>query len=328
MDTSIASILSPTAVPSHLSSLEGAIWGQFVGDAAGLGTHWIYDLDELAKKFPDGIQGFETPLKGHYHEGKQAGDQTHYGDTALLLLESLAACGDFRENDFGLRFEGFFNSPICKSYKDHATRETLANLLTTPGNYQNGADDDQMATITRLAPVVIGYHQNPENERLEAIRRLTRVTQNHATAEACCLASAVLLQHLLNGTPFRQAFETTRKSAEVSCDGSDYFEFAHMLREMDVITATGRFGQSCPLPQSFPAALHAAWTHHDDFSSAILNTLKAGGDNAGRAAMVGAWLGASLGMEGIPREWLSRLTQRPRIEAAIKQWFEKLIEKA
>jgi transglutaminase-like putative cysteine protease len=66
----------------------------------------------------------------------------------------------------------------------------------------------------------------------------------------------------------------------------------------------------------------------DDFATAILCTLRAGGDNAGRAAMIGAWLGASLGLEGIPEEWLNKLTQRPRIEAAIKQWFEKLIEKA
>jgi ADP-ribosylglycohydrolase len=313
-------------MPSHLSSLEGAIWGQFVGDAAGLGTHWIYDLEALGVKYPAGIQGFEAPSKGHYHEGKQPGDQTHYGDSALLLLESLAACGEFREMDFGLRFEGFFNGPTCKTYKDHATRETLAHLVEQPGNYQNGADDDQMATITRLAPVVICYHQSPESQRLDAIRRLTRVTQNHGTAEACCLASAVLLQHLLNGVPFRDAFETTRKSAEVSCDGSDYFEFAHMLREMDVITATGRFGQSCPLPQSFPSALHAAWTHHDDFSAAILSTLSAGGDNAGRAAMIGAWLGATLGIEAIPEEWRMKLRNRERIEAALRQWFDRLIE--
>ena len=86
MDTSVVSILSLTTVPSHLSSLEGAIWGQFVGDAAGLGTHWIYDLDDLAVQFPSGIQGFETPRKGHYHEGKQAGDQTHYGYLRNIII--------------------------------------------------------------------------------------------------------------------------------------------------------------------------------------------------------------------------------------------------
>src|ERR1700732_5086579 len=70
--------------------LRGAVWGQFVGDAAALGTHWIYDLSELSARFPSGIFGFEAPAAGDYHESKKPGDQTHYGDGALVLLESIA----------------------------------------------------------------------------------------------------------------------------------------------------------------------------------------------------------------------------------------------
>lgn len=308
-----------------LSSLQAAIWGQFVGDAASLGTHWIYDLDDMARKFPGGIHGFETPKPGHYHEGKKSGDQTHYGDAALLLLESLAACGgQFRENDFGMRFESYFNSPNCKSYRDHATRETLEHLQKQPGNFQNGAGDDQLATVSRLAPVVVAYQKNEFPTMVDAIRRLTLVTQNHGTAVACATAHAVLLRTLLTGASFPDAFELTRKSRDVSCDGSDYFEFAYMLRELDVETATGRFGQSCPLPQSFPSALHAAWRHHDSFETAVLSTIRAGGDNAGRASMIGSWLGAIHGMEGIPSAWLEKLTARERITKAMEQLFTHL----
>lgn len=305
---------------TSLSSLQGAIWGQFVGDAAALGCHWIYDLDAMAETFPQGVQGFETPAADHYHAGKSGGDQTHYGDAALLLLESLAACGGrFREADFGMRFESHFGSPACRSYRDHATRETLEHLKAEPGNFQNGAHDDQLATVSRLAPLVAAYQQEDSLTLADAVRRLTLVTQNNATAQACSTACAVLLRTLLSGTPFREAFEQTRKAREVSCDGSDYFEFAHMLRGLDVITATGRFGQSCPLPQSFPSALHAAWVHHDSFENAILNTLRAGGDSAGRASMVGAWLGAVHGLEGIPQAWLEKLSARSRIQQAIDQ---------
>lgn len=312
-------------MPTHHSRLTAAIWGQFVGDAAALGTHWIYDLQEMAARYPGGIQGFESPRPGHYHEGKLSGDQTHYGDAALLLLESLAACGgEFRENDFGIRFTSYFSSPICKSYRDHATRETLANLEKDPGNYQNGADDDQLATVSRLAPLVVAYQGRPSAERLDAVRRLTRVAQTHPLALACANAHAVLLSSLLGGASFADAFESTRKSADVTCDGSDYFEFAHMLREMDVITATGRFGQSCPLAQSFPSALHAAFVHPQDFTAAVLNTVRAGGDNAGRASMVGTWLGALHGMEGIPSEWILQLRQRERIQRALDQLFARL----
>lgn len=84
--------------------LRGAVWGQFVGDAAALGTHWIYDLEELRSKFPKGVGGFETPMDGHYHFRKKTGDQTHYGDGALVLLESVAAQGRFDPISFGDAF--------------------------------------------------------------------------------------------------------------------------------------------------------------------------------------------------------------------------------
>ncbi len=310
----------PLFMPSPQSRLAAAIWGQFLGDAASLGSHWIYDLEEIKRRFPGGVQGFETPAPGHYHEGKQGGDLTHYGDAALLALESLAACGgEFRESDFGVRFRGFFGSSMCKSYRDHATRETLERMSAEPDNFQNGAYDDQSATVTRMAPVVVAYHKRSLEEMLEAVRRLTRLTQNHPTALGCTAAHAVLLRQLLEGLPFMAAFENTRKSREVSCDGSDYFEFAHMLREFDAETATARIGQGCPLPQTLPAALHAACRHHEDFTTAILATLRAGGDSAGRAAMIGAWMGAVHGMEGIPAEWLSRLNARERIQKALDQ---------
>src|SRR6201997_5680205 len=75
--------------------LRGAVWGQFVGDAAALGVHWIYDLSELSARFPGGVFGFEAPAAGDYHESKTPGDLTHYGDGALLLLESIAEHGSF-----------------------------------------------------------------------------------------------------------------------------------------------------------------------------------------------------------------------------------------
>jgi len=59
--------------------------------------------------------------------------------------------------------------------------------------------------------------------------------------------------------------------------------------------------------------------HTDDFETAILATLRAGGDNAGRAAMLGAWLGARLGLGGIPKPWRTRLTNAERISAAIEK---------
>ena len=312
--------------PSLQDRLRGALWGQFVGDAAALGAHWIYDLDELAVRYPEGIEGFENPVKGHYHDGKRSGDHTHYGDAGLLLLESVAASGGFNEVYFGTAFAHFFGSPVCRSYKDHATRETLANLAANPSDFQNGAVDDQLATVSRLAPVVAAHLRSDEAGFFDAIARCTRFAQSHPTALAVSRAHGALLRRLIRGEDFASAFDATRKSADIDCDTADFFEASATMQHVGVAAATSHFGQGCALGESFPSALHCALRHPDDFKAAILATVRAGGDSAGRAggdsagraAMIGAWLGASLGIKAIPRECRDRLRQRAKIDAAVE----------
>jgi ADP-ribosylglycohydrolase len=311
-------MVPPVKVTPLQDRIRGAIWGQFVGDAAALGAHWIYDLDELSARYPAGIEGFEEPANGHYHEGKRSGDQTHYGDAGLLLLDSVAGSGRFDEIYFGTAFAHFFGSPACRSYKDHATRETLANLAAKPGDFQNGAVDDQLATASRLAPVVAAHLGDGDAAFFDAIARCTRFAQNHGVALAVNHAHGALLRRLIRGEPFAAAFESTRTSAEIDCDTSDFFEAGATMQKVDVTAATSHFGQSCSLAEAFPSALHCALKHQDDFKAAILDTVRAGGDSAGRAAMIGAWLGAALGVEAIPQQWRDRLRRRAKIEAAVE----------
>src|SRR6185369_3129293 len=94
---------------------------------------------------------------------------------------------------------------------------------------------------------------------------------------------------------------------------------AMAARHLDVKGATLHFGQACPLTASFPAAVHCVLRHGDDFRGALRATAAAGGDNAGRAAMIGAWLGAALGLEAIPQKWREDLTAREIIAACVER---------
>ena len=185
------------------------IWGQFVGDAATLGTHWIYDLAEMARRFPGGINGFEAPQTGHYHFGKQPGDQTHYGDAALLLLESVAERGRLELADFARRFVAFFGDPACRSYRDHATKDTLTHLAADPEQMRSGsATDDQPATVSRLA-VVVARH----GDAREDVEALTRFCQNNDAAVDYAAAHGHLLAGLLGGADFRSLLGTIHEAA-------------------------------------------------------------------------------------------------------------------
>jgi ADP-ribosylglycohydrolase len=310
--------------------LRGAVWGQFVGDAAALGTHWIYDLDELQRLYPGGINGFEAPKEGHYHFGKQPGDQTHYGDGALILLESLAREGKFDAKAFGSSFVEAFRPGAYSGYIDKATKGTLEDFQAFAkanplGNFdfQQGADDDQLAAASRLAALTVRYW-NDQN-LLSIVEKATRVCQNNDQTVAYMKFNAVLLRELLQRrgdvhTALRRAEEETL-AAEPQHGREVRRKTREALEETlnEVTEATLTFGQACPLPKSFPSSIHALLKHSDDFESAILAVLRAGGDNAGRASMVGAWLGAHLGVAAIPKAWRIRLTHADRISTALEK---------
>ena len=307
--------------------LRGAIWGQFVGDAASLGTHWIYDLAEQKALCPEGVHGFEAPRKDHYHFGKNPGDQTHYGDGALVFLESLAGEGRFDPRAFGRKFIAFFRPNVYSGYIDKATKGTLDNFdqfaRTNPVDkfdFQQGADDDQLATASRFAALVVRYKNDPN--LLELVEQTTRVCQNNDATVAYMKFNALLLSQLLGGVDVQPALAHAEDAIErielkFGREIRMQVERARELTAKEVTDATLKFGQACPLPQSFPSSVHALLKHPDNFEAAILAVLRAGGDSAGRAAMVGAWLGAHLGLNDIPKSWRLRLTHANPIAAAI-----------
>ena len=307
--------------------LRGAVWGQFVGDAAALGTHWIYDLTELSARFPGGIFGFEAPAAGHYHESKKPGDQTHYGDGALVLLESIAEHGGFDPRAFGNRFVETFGSSDYRGYLDWATLGTLKNYnrfreANSSGDYdfQQGADDAEPATASRLAGLAVRYRRDPNLPA--TIESLTRVCQNNPRAIGYMKFHGLLLVELFLGRDVHGALENAMVrvgplAPNLNGELRQRTQQALAWTGKEVTEATLEFGQACPLPQSFPSALHAFLKHSNDFESAILATLRAGGDSAGRGAILGSWLGAHLGVDAIPRDWRTRLTAAPRISAAL-----------
>jgi ADP-ribosylglycohydrolase len=316
------------APPEFSDRCRGTIWGQFVGDAVCLGAHWIYDLKELGDKFPGGVTGFETPAAGHYHAGKQSGDFTHYGDAALLMLQSVAQLGHFSPQDFGARFVALFSSPEYRGYRDHATKGTLENyhpfaaqFPDNPYHFQGGADDDQPATATRLAPVVVAHFRDEDLPRV--VQSATQVCQSNSRAIVYMKCHALILKSLLSGSALEDAFKAGAAAVatepEYGREISAAIEAVFSQLGREVREATLGFGQSCPLKSSFPAALHAALKFQDDPRHAMLESANAGGDNAARCALIGSWLGALHGVDGIPSKWRAKLNAADEIERCVER---------
>ena len=317
--------------------VKGMVLGQFLGDAASLGVHWIYNTQEIECLHPEGLQGFEVPAEGHYHAGKLAGDPTHYGDAAWVLLEALAGETTFNVATFGTAFVKKMDPGKGYSgYFDSASRGTLENfrnhleVSNEPYGFQEGADDDQLATISVLAVLIAFYVARndglPEDSTtlLEQVKILTHVRQNNERAVAYCQAHTRLLLELLAGRDIHSAFH----HVEEQLDTDDKLDRevrrkckeAFQLKHKGTVDATDFLGQSCPLICSFPSSVQATAKHNEDFQTAIIETAKAGGDNAGRAAMIGSWIGARIGAEELPKEWINKLNRSSKIYRILENW--------
>jgi len=71
---------------------------------------------------------------------------------------------------------------------------------------------------------------------------------------------------------------------------------------------------------SVPIAIHAWLRNQGDFRSAVSGAIACGGDTDSTGAMVGGIVGASVGKEGVPLDWLNRLFEWPRSV----DWMERL----
>lgn len=316
---------------------KGMVLGQFLGDAASLGVHWIYNTKEIEHLHPQGLQGFEVPAEGHYHAGKLAGDPTHYGDAAWVLLEALARETTFNVTTFGRAFvEKMDPGKGYSGYFDSATRGTLENyrnhleVSQEPYDFQEGADDDQLATISLLA-VLIGFYvarnggiPADRTALFEQVKILTHVRQQNDRAVAYCQAHTRLLLELLAGRDIHSAFHHVEEQLDTE-DKLDRevrrkLRDAFQLKHKGTVEATDFLGQSCPLICSFPSAVQATAKHNEDFQTAIIETVKAGGDNAGRAAMIGSWIGARIGVDELPQEWIRKLNRSEKIFTILENW--------
>src|SRR5258708_7567164 len=100
--------------------LAGLLYGSLSGYALTLGAHWIYDQEKLRREFGR-VTDFLDPREDSYHPRKRRGQQTHYGDQALTLLESIQAHDGFAVDAFADDWRRMWDG--YSDYFDHATKE-------------------------------------------------------------------------------------------------------------------------------------------------------------------------------------------------------------
>jgi ADP-ribosylglycohydrolase len=71
---------------------------------------------------------------------------------------------------------------------------------------------------------------------------------------------------------------------------------------LTIFSALGH--SACYIEHSFPSVLYLAARYEDEVDSALVANTQVGGNNCHRGALLGAVLGAALGLGAIPKRWV------------------------
>lgn len=292
--------------------IAGLLFGSLIGDALALGPHWIYDQGQLQREFGR-VTGYLKPGPDSYHPGKAAGQQTHYGDQTLVLLESIQTRGGFDLAGFAEDWRNSWNG--YEDYRDHATRETLSALDAGKSFAEAASPSVELGGAARIAPILAAMAGRPVEEAINAARAQTGLTHGSEIAGDAAEFLTRLVFAFLDG-------EKT-EAAIASAAGADYAVLdlktirlrIQAVSALDTAQAASELGLACPAPLALPAVLMLLERYGDNFESALIENVMAGGDNAARGLALGMMMGAKLGKTAIPESWLGGLTAAPRVTA-------------
>ncbi len=281
------------------------VFAAFVADSLALGAHWIYDTEQIRKRFGR-VDRLLKPGSGSFHATKEKGDFTHYGDQALVLLESIAEKGTFDLEDFSSRWRALFDG--YTGYMDEATRLTLSSYASGKGAKEAGSPSNDLAGAARAFPLVYRFYKEPDT-MVEAAKAQTRMTHGDPLTVDSAEFFAGVLYRVLDGASPVKALEEISQQDYPNTPLMGWVEKGLQSKEGESVAAIARFGQTCHTPDALPGVVHLIAKYERDLREALVQSVMAGGDSAARGMAVGMVLGAYLGMGSLPEEWLSDLNK-------------------
>ncbi|MGB5987748.1 MAG: ADP-ribosylglycohydrolase family protein [Desulfobacterales bacterium] len=327
--------------PTHLNRVQGAIYGACIGDALAMPVHWYYNRQRMVEDYgrvtsylaphnphPDSILWRSTyealNAKGeilhdqarywgqrdiHYHQFLTAGENTLNLQIFRLLVESLNAVSTYDPKDFLERYIAFMTTPGSHrdTYIEECHRNFFANYSCGLPPERCGQAEKHIGGLSFMVPLIAAYRDRPDTARKLALAHLALTHPGPKMVLAGNLIVDIML-NLFQGRSLPEAIGLRKAKGDQPLLNHP---FTTWLKDPDDWVVGPRFSTACYVEDSVPAVIYLALKYHDQPETALIANTNLGGDNAGRGALLGAFLGATQGLDGFPQPWVTGLISPP-----------------
>jgi ADP-ribosylglycohydrolase len=261
----------------------------FVADALSFGSHWVYSTDKLKEEYSGIIDEYRDPMS-KFHEGKKAGDLSHYGEQAFALLKSISENQNFDLKQF--RNDWIEHLENNEMYLDHAMKDSLEKFKESETLI--GAENHELGGIARSLPIFI-EEEISKKEFLD----LVHLTHNGEVVDQTASFVFNVIQEVLAGENYRKAIEDQNEINQFVADN-----FRKIGSKATIVANADDRGQGCSIEQGFPIVLDVLW-NADNLLEALTLNIMAGGDTSSRAMVIAAVMSADAGLDSIPKKLIA-----------------------
>ncbi|MFL2852412.1 MAG: ADP-ribosylglycohydrolase family protein [Candidatus Pelagibacter sp.] len=296
--------------------------GASVADAAARPLHWVYDPKKL-KRYIKGKKDitFLKNNKSPFYSIK-TGKVSGYNDVGQVMFNTLISTKkksdilkNFKKNiikNFGPGSAYWKNLKLRKKYKRIKWKKPMngpwihQNILETIQNTKakkaitGGKKVNESDGYCAALPYFL--FNNSETE----LKKIIKSVANSKINETYALAKFKIIDLAIKGNKspvntFVRNYGKKRYFKEVVSNIKKILR----LKKHNHTKVVKKFGKACSYPGTFMGSIHAMITSNN-YKSAIIKTIKAGGCNCSRANFVGAYFAALKGIKNIPRNWVKK----------------------
>jgi ADP-ribosylglycohydrolase len=274
--------------------IKDLVLSSLVADSYCLGTHWIYDENQLINNDIN-WEELNAPM-AIWHKGKSAGDFTHYGDQNYWLYEFLKDKNSFNEKEF-LDF-WFEKMKTYTGYIDGASRNTILNIEN--GVVPSGANSHDLSIVGRIVPLL--KVSKTKEEFLQNVGKFVKLTHNSKEALQSADFFANLLLLVLENNEIEKSILELKNSYDSFFQ--EMIEKGINSKNSDTFETIRTFGPACDINSGFSGVIHLL-CKYDNLKDMLVANSKAGGDTSARAMIASVILLANKQINEIPKNWLN-----------------------
>jgi ADP-ribosylglycohydrolase len=291
----------------------GSVLGAAVGDALGNPVEFISSFEAIREKFgPDGVTGY---VLFREDGGRRVAPYTDDTQMAEVVLRSLLESRDAGEGlepamrRMGQGFAHWVRSPQGGHRSPGMACMLGAKELARGRAWDEGdVDAGGCGSVMRAYPFGLLFAEDEARAESWAVAH-SRLTHGHRMALAACAGMAAGTARAVKGAAPNDVLEAMvtacgRHDLRTAALCSDALARAEGGAKPDGVLEELRGWNA---REALAAAVYVFARHPDSPRAALLEAANTPGDSDSIATLVGALVGARMGLGGLPNDWVAQL---------------------